>query len=63
MTSEEVFRLLKTRLLPFNLIRLGVKTVAVGDPAIVTSENQNFTVTKGKASNGVSGRPKAVFID
>jgi len=62
MTPEEVFRLLEARLLPFDLIRLGIEAVAVRNPAIVSTKNQNFAVTEGKASNGVSGGPKTIFI-
>ena len=62
MTPKEVFWLLEARLLPFDLIRLGVEAVAVGDPAVVSTKNQNFAVAEGKASNSVSGGPKTIFI-
>ena len=62
MTPEEIFRLFQAGLLPFDLVRLGVEAVAVGYPAIVTSKNQNLTVSQGEATNSVSGRPQAIFV-
>jgi hypothetical protein len=63
MASEEIFWLLQAALLPFDLVRLSVKAVAVRYPTVVSAKNQNFAVPQGETSNGVSGRPQTIFVD
>ena len=44
LALKEFLRLLQRRFMLVNLIVLGVKDEAVGDPAVVTAENQDFRV-------------------
>ena len=46
-----------------NLIGLGVEDEAVGDPAVVTAENQDFRVIdQREAAQGVSSGPLLVLV-
>lgn len=61
--SKEFLWLFQGAILSLHLICLGVEAEAVADPALVTTENQNFVVAVREASNGISCRPGVILVD
>lgn len=60
---EELLGLFQRAVLPLNFVVFRVERVAVGDPALVASENQDLSVVPAReASNGVAGGPGVVFV-
>lgn len=64
LTLEKLLRLLKCCLMLVNFVRLCVEYEAVGDPAVVSPENQDLRiVVHREAAQGVSRRPLLVLVD
>lgn len=60
---EELLRLFQRAVLPLNFVVFRVERVAVGDPALVASEDQDLSVvTAREASNSVAGGPGVVLV-
>lgn len=63
LALKEFLRLLQGRLMLVNLIGLGVEDEAVGDPAVVTAEDQDFRViNQREAAQGVTCGPLLVLV-
>lgn len=63
LALKELLRLLQGCLMLVNLVGLGVEHEAVGDPAVVTAEDQDFRVIdEGEAAQGVSRGPLLVLV-
>ena len=64
LSPIEFFWLLQSAVLhPSHGRGLGVEAVAVADPAVVASKDQQFVVIESKTAKGVSWRPSVVLIN
>ena len=62
--SEEFLRFLEAAVLhACDGVRLCVQAVAVGDPAVVAAEHDNFSVVQRKGAQCVTRRPCIVLVD
>lgn len=64
LSAEEFFGLLETAVFHAgNRIRLSVQAVAIRNPAVVTAENDDFSVVQSKRAQSVTRRPGVVLVD